>query len=181
MTSSRFEDILPYYTTDESRFKEEFLVWPKIFRPAQNILRPVKGQGIQVQNVFCQTIYWIAFSAAPKHFGPTQKLNLLNSNHLLVCTKNVNHFLVQKIYQAHKFWDLLKEEALLVWNLRSMILLLNFTFISFTISVFVKKKNSKMRHLKKMWNQWKSIGPASVSRIRCLIFDCYKISICKQG
>ena len=29
-----------------------------------------------------------------------------------------------------------------------------------------------MRHLKKLWNQWKSIGPASVSRIffRCLIF-----------
>ena len=63
MTSSRFEDILPYDTTDESRFKkkyrfkEEFLVLPKIFRPVQNILRPVKGQGIQVQNVFCQTIY----------------------------------------------------------------------------------------------------------------------------
>ena len=40
-----------------------------------------------------------------------------------------------------------------------------------------------MRHLKKSWNQWKSIGPASVSQIffRCLIFDCYNISICKKG
>ena len=49
--------------------------------------------------------------------------------------------------------------------------------------LFVKKKNSKMRHLKKLWNQWKSIGPALVSRIffRCLIFDCYNISICKKG
>ena len=34
-----------------------------------------------------------------------------------------------------------------------------------------------------MWNQWKSIGPASVSRIffRCFIFDYCKISICKKG
>jgi hypothetical protein len=39
-----------------------------------------------------------------------------------------------------------------------------------------------MRYLKNLWNQWKSIGPASVSQIffRCLIFDCY-ISICKKG
>ena len=40
-----------------------------------------------------------------------------------------------------------------------------------------------MRHLKKSWNQWKSIGPASVSQIffRCNIFDCYKISDGKKG
>ena len=31
--------------------------------------------------------------------------------------------------------------------------------------------------------QWKSIEPASISRIffRCLIFDCYSINICKKG
>ena len=40
-----------------------------------------------------------------------------------------------------------------------------------------------MRHPKYLWNQWKSIGSASVSQIffRCLIFDCYNISICKKG
>ena len=42
----------------------------------------------------------------------------------------------------------------------------------------IKDKTSK----ENSWNQWKSIGPASVSQIffRCLIFDCYNISICKK-
>ena len=32
------------------------------------------------------------------------------------------------------------------------------------------------------WNQWRSMGPALVSRIffRCSIFNCYNISICKK-
>ena len=32
------------------------------------------------------------------------------------------------------------------------------------------------------WNQWRSMGPALVSRIffRCFIFNCYNISICKK-
>ena len=40
-----------------------------------------------------------------------------------------------------------------------------------------------MRHLKKSWNQWKSIGPASVSQIffRSLNLDCFNISIYKKG
>merc|ERR1711894_408823 len=65
-----------------------------------------------------------------------------------------------------------------VQNLRSM------GFLA-PLVIFVKRKNSKMRHLKKFMKlmQWKSIEPALVSRIffRCLIFDCSNIGNCKKG
>ena len=58
-----------------------------------------------------------------------------------------------------------------------------------TTLALVNKKSSKMRHLKKFVKAMEVNGtscsliwPASVSRIffRCLIFNCYNISICKK-
>ena len=50
----------------------KFLDWLKTFGPAQNILGPVKGQGI---------------SASSKTYVPAQKTILLNTNHLFVWHK----------------------------------------------------------------------------------------------
>ena len=59
----------------------KFLGWHKIFGPAQNILGPVKGQGIsQPKNL-------TACSASSKSFVPAQKPILLNTNHLFVWHK----------------------------------------------------------------------------------------------
>ena len=52
----------------------KFLGWLKIFGPAQNILRPVKGQGKGI-------------SASSETFVPAQKPILLNANHLFVWHK----------------------------------------------------------------------------------------------
>ena len=52
--------------------QSKFLGWLKKFGPEQNILGPVKGQGI---------------SASSKTFVPAQKTLLLIANHLLVLHK----------------------------------------------------------------------------------------------
>ena len=53
----------------------KFLGWLKKFGQAQNILGPVKGQGIR------------AFIASSKTFVQAQKTILLNANHLFVWHK----------------------------------------------------------------------------------------------
>ena len=71
----------------------KFLVWHKKFGPAQNILGPVKGQGI---------------SASSKTFVPAQKPILLNANHLFVWHKMfvTATFLVWHKKFGPTFWDL---------------------------------------------------------------------------
>ena len=61
----------------QSKFFEGF----KKFGLAQNILGPVKGQGIS------QPKNWTGFSASSKTFVPAQKLILLNANNLFVWHK----------------------------------------------------------------------------------------------
>ena len=61
----------------------KFLEWLKTFGPAQNILRPVKGQG----NFLNQPKNLTAFNASSKTFVPAQKPILLNANHLFVWHK----------------------------------------------------------------------------------------------
>ena len=72
----------------------KFLGWLKKFRLAQNILGPVKGQGITGPKMFCagpnllsQPKNLTAFSASSKTFVPAQKPILLNVNHLFVWHK----------------------------------------------------------------------------------------------
>ena len=71
--------------------QSNFWAGSKKFRLAQNILGPVKGQGITSPKMFCagpnflsQPKNMTAFSASSKTFVPAQKPNLLNGSYLLV-------------------------------------------------------------------------------------------------
>ena len=48
---------------------------------------------------------------------------------------------------------------------------------------WIQLEMKEIEWVKNSWNQLRSMGPALVSRIffRCLIFNCYNISICKKG
>jgi hypothetical protein len=94
------------------------LDWLKQFGPAQNILGPVKGQGVMPcpftghrmfcagPNILCLTKNRTVFSATPKSFVVALKLNSLNANHLLVWEKKFGTGAICKSVfgMAQKIW-----------------------------------------------------------------------------